>query len=157
MKTSILACARSRRPAKPRVFRTGHPAHRPTWPGYGGSATAALERRGARNQSPWHDQPNCGDGGSGLAEFAVWAIGFELGNRSITLRPADDVLATALGMPEYLVSLCFFRKIKLADGKCKAGQRRIDSGLVRGVGSKGPIRSRQTPRLCRAPRGGAGV
>ena len=49
-----------------------------------------------------------GDRRSRLAQFAAGAVDFQFSHRLFARRgPAEDVLAAALGMPEYLVSLCF--------------------------------------------------
>ena len=66
------------------------------------------------------------DGLPGLAEFAARAIDLEFRDRPVAWRgvagrPANDVPAAAQRMPEYLVGLCFFRKIELADRECGVG------------------------------------
>jgi hypothetical protein len=56
--------------------------------------------------------------------FAARAVDFELGDRLfVGAAPAEDVLAAALGVPEYLVSLCFIAESNWLTAK--AGDERV--------------------------------
>jgi len=74
-----------------------------------------------------------------LAQFATGPIDFELGNRLFALRrPAENILAAAIGMPEDFINLCFPGRIELTDGECGVG-----------TGGGAPIRFRR--RIAQAP------
>src|SRR5882757_45108 len=104
----------SKRTAQPRVLAARDPVGRK-----GEAAEFAIDDAGGLEfahaglvQAP----RNLGDGGSdGLSARTVDG---ELGClRSFGVGPAEDVLATTLGVPEHFVNLCFISWTEPADGK----------------------------------------